>query len=477
MRNSIIFMAAGLAALTSFSSSAFASTKDSLKKVDRMVKDQAGINADLIQNLSEADVQKEMAMILNEPLTAEGAVRIAILNNPSIKAAMAGLGISQADLVQAGLLHNPKVSGFIRKSNGEGGKTNTEFEVKQDVMDLLLWPLRKRLANTQFKQAEYELTKTIVDFIREVRVGFYTWQASVHMLSIWQEHFKAEEAALELAQRQKQAGNINDLDLEQQKGIYYQVKTDLQRSELETNVATQQLRNLLGLTNSELQWVSEDNLPDLPSDEFSLSDLENKAVENRIELAMKRQEIKTFEQSLTMARLGVIPSVEGGFNWEKETDGERVKGPAFEAEVPIFNHQQAKRLRAQSQIDAGKKQIEALEAQIHLEVRLAYDQLTSDRAIAETYMKAMPVRQEILKQTLNHYNYMLKGVYDLLQAKQEEMNTQRDYIMALRDYWIARTELEHAIGATLPVEKSKVKNIEEPAEPMMEHEHHQGGPK
>jgi len=461
---------AGLALLSGCAS---ASTKGSLKQINSLVKDQTGVSD--FNQFSEADTQRETQSILQEPLTVDSAVRIAVLNNPSVKAAMSGLGISQADMIQAGLLHNPKLSGFIRKSNEEDSKTNTEFEVKGDVMDLLFWPLRKRLANTQFKQAQYELAKNIVDFIEKVRIGFYTWQANSHMLSMRQEHFKAEETVLELADRQKQAGNINDLDMEQQKGIYYQAKVDLQRSKLEANVTAQQLRNFLGLTNSELEWLSQENLPDLPSEEFSLIDLEEKAIANRIDLAMKKQEIKVFEQSLTMARLGVIPSIEGGFNWEKESNGEKLKGPAFEAQVPVFDRKQADRLRSQSQIEAGKKQLEAMEAQIRLEVRLAYQQLTSDRAMTETYQEAIPVRQEILKQTLYHYNYMLKGVYDLLRAKQEEINTQRDYIMALRDYWIARSELEHAIGVTLPVQKTKIKSIEKSVEPVMEHEHRHGG--
>ena len=474
MKNKIVFMGIGIAAFISFSIPVFASTKSSLKKVDAMVKTQTGIDTGLIQNLSDADIEKEIENILNEPLSVGGAVKIAILNNPSVKAAMAGLGISQADLVQAGLLHNPRFSGFVRKSNEEDSKTNTEFEVKGDVMDLFFWPLRKRLASTQFKQSEYELAKTIVDFITDVRIGFYTWQASTHMLAMRQEHFKAEEAALELAERQKQAGNINDLDLEQQKAIYYQAKTDLQRSELEAGLAAEQLRNFLGLTDSNLEWLSQKNLSDLPSDEFSLSDLEEKALANRIDLAMKQQQLKAFEQSLTMARLGVIPSVEGGYNWEKESNGERLKGPAFETEVPVFDRKQADRLRVQSQIEAGKKQLEALGSQVRMEVRLAYGQLTSDKAMVETYMQAIPIRREILKQTLSHYNYMLKGVYDLLRAKQEEINTRRDYIMALRDYWIARAELEHAVGVFLPVKESTVQE-KFMKEPEIEPEHHHHG--
>jgi outer membrane protein, heavy metal efflux system len=44
---------------------------------------------------------------------------------------------------------------------------------------------------------------------------------------------------------------------------------------------------------------------------------------------------------------------------------------------------------------------------------------------------------------------MLLGVYQLLQAKQSEFATYREYIEALRDYWIARSDLERAVGARL----------------------------
>lgn len=438
-----------------FSGCASAAPKPSLKEVHALVKDKTSVSDSFYQQFSKEEAQKEIRLTLEEPLTVDSAVKIAILSNPSIKAAVAALGISEADMIQGGLLKNPKFAGSIRQSSEEDSKANTEFEVKQDVLDILFWPLRKKMANAQFKQAEYELAKTILDFIKEVRHEFYNWQANVHTFSMRKEHLKAEEAALELAQRQRQAGNINSLDLEQQKGIYAQAKIDFQRSELEARATAQKLRNLLGLTDSELQWLSQETLPDLPAEEFSLSELEEKAMTSRIELAIQKQQINVFERSLTLAELGVVPSVEGGFNWEKEPNGEKLKGPVFEAEVPIFDHKQADRRRFKSQIEAGKKQLEALEDQVRMEVRLAYDQLISERSMVETYLEAISIRQKILKETLYHYNYMLKGVYDLLKAKQERANTEREYITALRDYWIARTELEHAIGAAPPIVKAK----------------------
>jgi len=44
---------------------------------------------------------------------------------------------------------------------------------------------------------------------------------------------------------------------------------------------------------------------------------------------------------------------------------------------------------------------------------------------------------------------MLKSPYDLLLAKQNEILAERGYIGALRDYWIARADLERAVGGRL----------------------------
>jgi cobalt-zinc-cadmium efflux system outer membrane protein len=49
---------------------------------------------------------------------------------------------------------------------------------------------------------------------------------------------------------------------------------------------------------------------------------------------------------------------------------------------------------------------------------------------------------------------MLEGQFQLLLVKQQEFNAYQGYLDALRDYWIARTELGRAIGAQLPSAKN-----------------------
>jgi cobalt-zinc-cadmium efflux system outer membrane protein len=61
----------------------------------------------------------------------------------------------------------------------------------------------------------------------------------------------------------------------------------------------------------------------------------------------------------------------------------------------------------------------------------------------------LPLQQSIVSETLKLYNGMLVGVYDLLLAKQSQILTGRQYITASKEFWLAWTELERAVGGNL----------------------------
>jgi cobalt-zinc-cadmium efflux system outer membrane protein len=44
---------------------------------------------------------------------------------------------------------------------------------------------------------------------------------------------------------------------------------------------------------------------------------------------------------------------------------------------------------------------------------------------------------------------MVVGVFQLLEAKRGEIDAGVDYVESLRDYWVARVDLERALGTEL----------------------------
>ncbi|HJX30208.1 MAG TPA: hypothetical protein VJ885_20075, partial [Thermoanaerobaculia bacterium] len=61
----------------------------------------------------------------------------------------------------------------------------------------------------------------------------------------------------------------------------------------------------------------------------------------------------------------------------------------------------------------------------------------------------VPRRQRILSLTQLEYNAMLRGVYDLIRARQGLSDALREQVLAVRDYWLARTELDAVASGVL----------------------------
>ena len=61
----------------------------------------------------------------------------------------------------------------------------------------------------------------------------------------------------------------------------------------------------------------------------------------------------------------------------------------------------------------------------------------------------LPLRRQITQQTQLQYNAILVGAFQLLQAKQAEVEAGVQYIESLRDYWLARTRLDQITSGRL----------------------------
>ncbi|MFN3533144.1 MAG: TolC family protein, partial [Candidatus Brocadia sp.] len=188
-----------------------------------------------------------------EDAAVSDAVQIALLNNRSLQATYEELGIAQADLVQAGLLRNPTFFAsfrFMDRAIDRHRQTNTEFSVDQDFLDLLMLPLRKKVAAAQFEQAKQRVSNAVLDLAKEVRSAYYTLQSDEQILEMRRTVAQATEAAAELASRQLEAGTLKQLDVDNQKGFYHQAKLDMARTEIQ--VVTESLRRLIMITRRKM---------------------------------------------------------------------------------------------------------------------------------------------------------------------------------------------------------------------------------
>ena len=66
----------------------------------------------------------------------------------------------------------------------------------------------------------------------------------------------------------------------------------------------------------------------------------------------------------------------------------------------------------------------------------------------------MPLRKRISEENLLRYNGMLIGVFELLADAREQVAGVTGYVEALRDFWIAQTNLQTAMTGRSPAAAS-----------------------
>jgi len=385
-----------------------------------------------------------VAALLREPMTADRAVELAFANNRDLQATLEGLGVARADLIAASTVRNPLFHAEMRFP-GSPYKPY-EIGVVQTLVDIINLGSRKKQGRAQFAAAQVRVAGAAMNFAGQVRTDYYDVLAARKIVSQQETILKAQGAATELAGRQQTAGNISDLDLEREQSRYEQAKLDYARGQLDELIARERLVTALGLVQrAEIQLP--DDFPPLPAAEPTVPEVEQQVATRRLDLRVAQRDIEAAQAALGVARTAVLDGLDVGGHLEKEPDGKLTTGPSVEVPVPIFDRGAARKTGATARLRQAQQRLAALTVTARSEARAALERLLEARA-RMNYMRDVvtPRRERILRLTQLEYNAMLRGVFQLIEARKELASAQREEVSATRDYWVARTELETAVS-------------------------------
>ena len=419
--------------------------------VNKTVTARTGESVQWRNDSSSNELAQALAPLLQTNLTARSAVSVALLNNRSLQAGFEEIGISQAELAQASRLHNIELTGSWRFPDQPPSAADIEYSAAGNLLDLLTLPAREKIAAGNLEQTKQEVADKVLQLAADTQTAFYDLQAQEELVERLQVMLEVNAAGADFAQRQSDAGNINDLELHNQQAPAIQSQLDLMQAKAEAQTEREHLNRLLGLEGEQIHWRIADELPALPEKELSLTNLESLAVRQRLDLAAARSQAEAIAAALRLKEhTRFIPGLNLGVDTERMPDGQRVTGPTLGLELPIFDQGQPAVAKLTAESRQANDRYAALEVNVRSEVRAARAALLAARATAALAQdKLLPLRQKILVETLRQYNAMQKSSYDLLLAKVQEQMAEQTCILALRDYWTARVALERAVGGRL----------------------------
>lgn len=388
--------------------------------------------------------------VLAKPLTAEGAALIAVLNSSQVQEVYAELGVAGAALTSARTVHNPELDAELLFPLDSGGETRIELSAVQDVTDLLAILPRARGADASLKAARRRAVATTVAAAAHARARFYAAAAATQQLSLRRTIAEAAGASAALARSLHAAGNITDLALTRELVFEEEALLEVTAAEAAATSARERLNATLGLHGQETGWRTAETVPDVPERLEDLRDLEREAVTASLELEALRWDLEAGGQQIGLARFeSFVPRLGLGAAAKRE-DGWHA-GPIVTLSLPIFDWGSGKRAGAWAEVRRLQHRYTGAAVTLRAMARAARTRLIAAHARAHRMKTTvLPLRERLVDESLLQYNAMNVDAFELLVVRREQIEAEVRYIEALRDYWVARTEVDQlrAGGAT-----------------------------
>jgi outer membrane protein TolC len=408
---------------------------------------------------------QEVEHVLSAPLDAEGAVRVALLNNRELRARLREIGVARGRWIEAGTLPNPRAEAELLPERD----TRVELRLEYDITRALLAPFAARAAASDVDASRTAAAAAVVGLGYRVRLAFYRLQASEQALALTQRTLDALAARHETAQALLDAGNVSPLELATEEAAYERARIDVARRELGVATDREALQRLLGLHGAATTWQTRGGLPSANEPPALGDDLEKRALLANLPLREQRERLTALARRAGWTRAaGWVPDIavdvhglhgdpepEGG----SDADGWRF-GAGISLEIPLFDRRQGEATSLDAEFDAGMEGYYGLAIEVRSAAREVRNHLLSAQARARQFQDViLPAQRRVSEQTLLMYNAMQVGIFELLESRQAELQVELEQVETLREYWSAVA----ALGALLAGEHRGVAPTDEAA--------------
>lgn len=390
-----------------------------------------------------------VAELLRQPLSADSAVQIALLNNRDLQAGYAELGIAESDLVRAGRLPNPSFSFGRLRGNGA---VEIDRAVLFNVLGLFTMPLAKQVEQRRFEQAQLQAADETVGLAGEARKAFFEAVTAQQLVGYFGQVKEAADASNELARRMAAAGNFSKLAQMREQSFYADATAQLARAQHQAVAARERLTRVLALGGDQLAFALPDRLPDLPAAPAEPQDAEQTAMDKRLDVLMARRATEATVKSLGLTRTTRFVNVlHAGYQNKSATGEQRSNGYEIELELPLFDFGSARVARAEATYLQAVNRTAQVALNARSEVRESYSAYRTAYDLARHYRdEVVPLRKRISDENLLRYNGMLASVFDLLADSRDQIASVTAAVESLRDYWVAETHLQAALTGRSP---------------------------
>jgi outer membrane protein TolC len=304
----------------------------------------------------------DAARALQQPLSADDAVRVALSHDPALQALLFDRAAASADATQSARLPNP-VFAFERLASG---RAPDQIEVTRaltvPLLDLLLLPSRTAQAGGAQRRLRLQLAADVLRAASDARTAWVSAVAAEQSLRYAVQVDDAAEAAAELARRLEAAGNFSTLQRAREEAFVADAATGLAQARRAQRRAREALVRALGPDAAEAAALElPERLPDLPATLSPATPAQQSALDARLDLRLARAHLDELARAQGLTRVtGTVDALAVGVERRATGDQPREHGLTLSVPLPLLDTGDAARAGANARYDAALARVSAL---------------------------------------------------------------------------------------------------------------------
>ena len=282
-------------------------------------------------------------IVLEDGLTVEESVAIALWNNPQFQVDMADLGFARADLMQSGMLPNPVFSLLF-----PAGPKQLEFTLSYTIDVLWQRPKRVAAAKLNAEKVAENLVHNGLALVRNVYISFADLNKAREILKALDDESALDTEISEIASARFDAGDISKPEETAFKLTASRARETAINARRDFEIQKLQFLTLLGLISVQSD-IQIDPVPVELSDMPGAEQLIKSALASRPDLRAAELEIEIAGKQLGWERSKIFnltamldANAQGKEGFEM--------GPGVQVTVPLFNLNQGGTRRARAEM-------------------------------------------------------------------------------------------------------------------------------
>jgi len=377
---------------------------------------------------------------LDDGLTEDEAVAVALWNNPQFQVDLAELAFARADLKSAGLLPNPLVS-YLRLFGVKGTEAYVLWPLDA------LWQRPKRVATAKFnaRRTADGLVQHGLALGRDVLIGYADLELAEKLALLAREDARVRGEIAVLAAARYRAGDISGLEESAARLDALQAEDNALRAARDAETARTRFAALLGF-GDKLPVLTLARPPDIVTDPRPLAELLEAAYAARPDLWAAQSEIDAAAAHLGWER-AMIFKFTATLDAKEKGEAGFFAGPSAKIEVPLFNRNEGGQARARAEMERAAARYVAVRQAIAAEIRSANAEILAARQSVKLFEgETVPRAAAAAAQARKAYAVGEESYLFVLQAEFNELAIRRRAAEALADLRRADARLKYAGG-------------------------------